>query len=232
MGRTFFMDKLIPYLPILLQASLLTFAVAICSLIFATFMGGLGAWGKLSSHKIGYENANIYTWIVRGIPDIVLLILVYYGVQRMLNSTTEALGLENIQISVFGAGVVAIGFIYGAYLTETFRGAYLSVPRGQKEAAYALGMGRFLTFRKVLLPQIIQHAIPGYGNVFQVLIKSTAVLSVIGFNDLVGLADDAGKSTREPFVFILFALLIYLVFYYFIGLAFGWLERRYRTVTR
>ncbi len=224
------MEKLIAYLPVLLSASLLTFALAICSLFSATLMGWLGAWGKLSSYKIGYENANIYTWVVRGIPDIVLLILVYYGVQRLFNVMARAMNVEAIELSVFGAGVLALGFIYGAYLTETFRGAYQAVPKGQAEAAQALGLSRFVTFRKVLLPQIIKHAIPGYGNVFQVLIKSTAVLSVIGFDDLVGLAYNAGKTTREPFIFMLFALLIYLVFYYLVGIVFQRLEAHYADV--
>ncbi len=224
------MDQLIASFPILLSASLQTFGVGIMALLFATLMGGLGAWGKLSPYPIGYENANIYTWIVRGIPDIVLLILVYYGVQRIINSLTTALGFEDVVVSVYFAGVVALGFIYGAYLTETFRGAYMAVPKGQKEAAEALGLGRFTTFRKVLLPQIIVHAIPGYGNVFQVLIKSTAVLSVIGFEDLVGLADDRGKSAREPFLFMLFALIVYLIFYYLAGLVFAWIERRTKIV--
>ncbi len=224
------MDKLLNYLPVLLQSSLLTFAVAICGILFATLMGALGAWGKLSKYPIGYENANIYTWIVRGIPDIVLLILVYYGVQRIFNSITAALGMDDVSLSVFGAGVAALGFIYGAYLTETFRGAYLAIPKGQNEAGKALGLSAWTRFTKVLLPQIIRVAIPGFGNVFQVLIKSTAVLSVIGFNDLVGLSVDAGKATREPFLFLSFALCIYLVFYFLVGRFFDWLERRYEVV--
>lgn len=224
------MGQFTSYLPILLQASVLTFAVAIFSLILSTFLGALGAMGKLSKQPWGYETADFYTYIVRGIPDIVLLILVYYGAQRIINSLTSALGAEGFELSVFWAGVISIGFIYGAYLTETFRGAYQSVPKGQSEAAYSLGLSRFASFYKVLLPQIIREAIPGYGNVFQVLIKSTAVLSVIGFNDLVGLANDIGKSTREPFWFLLIALLIYLVFYFIVGIVFRWLEKRYEFV--
>ncbi len=221
------MDAILAATPTLLKASVLTFSLAICSLAFASVMGALGAWGKLSRYKIGYENANVYTWIVRGIPDIVLLILIYYGVQRIANSLTSAMGWEKINISVFAAGVMALGFIYGAYLTETFRGAYLAVPRGQNEAAKALGLGPFARFYKVLLPQIIQHAIPGFGNVFQVLIKSTAVLSVIGFDDLVGLATRQGKAAGELFLFLLFALILYLVFYLLVGVGFRWLEARF-----
>ena len=112
--------------------------------------------------------------------------------------------------SKFWSGVLSIGFIYGAYLTETFRGAYLTVPKGQTEAARALGMGTFGIVMRVTGPQLVRFALPGYGNVWQVLVKSTAVVSVIGLEDLVGLADKAGKSTREPFLFFVAVILVYL----------------------
>ncbi len=225
------MDALIRYLPILLSASLITFALAICSLFVATLFGALGAKGRLSNDQFGREYATVYIGIVRGIPDLVLILLVYYGFQRILNTITEDwLGVSRFELSTFWAGVLGIGFIYGAYLTETFRGAYLAVPQGQKEAAASLGLGRYAGFYKVVLPQFIRHAIPGYGNVFQVLIKSTAVVGVIGLNDLVGIANDAGKSAREPFIFLFFVLFMYLIFYYLVGIFFNWLERRYAEV--
>jgi ABC-type arginine transport system permease subunit len=115
-----------------------------------------------------------------------------------------------MEISKFWAGVISIGFIYGAYLTETFRGAYMAVPRGQAEAARALGIKPLAILWKVLLPQIMRVALPGYGNVWLVLIKSTAVVSVIGLSDLVGLADKAGKASRQPFVFMAAVILVYL----------------------
>lgn len=221
------MNKLLEYLPILLKASLLTISLAICSLFLATLLGALGAKGKLSKEKYGREYANAYTAIVRGIPDLVLILLIYFGFQKMLNVVTEGLGLGIYSISPFWAGVLAIGFIYGAYLTETFRGAYNSVPQGQKEAAMSLGLGSFQRFFKVILPQLIRHALPGYGNVFQVLIKSTAVVGVLGLNDLVGLAKDAGQSVRMPFTFNAFTLFMYLIFYFFASWVFRVLERRY-----
>jgi len=115
-----------------------------------------------------------------------------------------------MDISKFWAGVISIGFIYGAYLTETFRGACMAVPRGQAEAAKSMGMKTLPILWMVLLPQIMRVALPGYGNVWMVLIKSTAVISVIGLGDLVGLADKAGKATRQPFVFMAAVILIYL----------------------
>ena len=103
--------------------------------------------------------------------------------------------------------MLSIGFIYGAYLTETFRGAYLTIPPGQLDAGRALGLHRWAVLWTVAVPQLVRFALPGYANVWQVLVKSTAVVSVIGLQDLVGLANDAGKTVREPFVFFAAVLL-------------------------
>ena len=204
------MDKLIEYAPLLAKGAVVTVSVAVLSLIFATLLGMAGATAKLSGSRIAAGIAAIYTTIVRGVPDLVLILLIYFGGQRTLNAIAKAAGMDFIEISKFWAGVAAISFIYGAYLTETFRGAYLTVPKGQGEAARAMGLSRWITLRKVLFPQILRFALPGYGNVWMVLVKSTAVVSVIGLDDLVGLADKAGKSTREPFLFFLAVIFVYL----------------------
>lgn len=215
------MERLIEYAPLLGQGTLVTISVALLSLALATGLGALGAAAKLSGGLFAGAVARVYTTIVRGVPDLVLILLIYFGGQRLVNDIGKALDLEYIEVSKFWAGVVAIGFIYGAYLTETFRGAYLGVPRGQAEAAYALGLGRLQTLWNVTLPQLLRNALPGYGNVWMVLVKSTAVVSVIGLEDLVGLADKAAKSTREPFLFFLAVILVYLV----ITAVSGWVLR-------
>lgn len=204
------MDKLLDYAPLLGQGALVTISVAVLSLVLATLLGALGAAAKVGGGLPSRGAAQTYTTVVRGIPDLVLILLVYFGGQRFLNDIGKTFGWDYVEISKFWAGVFAIGFIYGAYLTETFRGAYLAVPRGQLEAARALGLRRLAILRKVLLPQILRFALPGYGNVWMVLVKSTAVVSVIGLEDLVGLADKAGKSTREPFLFLVAVILVYL----------------------
>jgi His/Glu/Gln/Arg/opine family amino acid ABC transporter permease subunit len=204
------MDKLLDYAPLLGKGALVTISVAVLSLVLATLLGALGAAAKVGGGIASRGAAQAYTTVVRGIPDLVLILLVYFGGQRFLNDLGRGLGWDYVEISKFWAGVVAIGFIYGAYLTETFRGAYLAVPRGQLEAARALGLRRLAILRKVLMPQILRFALPGYGNVWMVLVKSTAVVSVIGLEDLVGLADKAGKSTREPFLFLIAVILVYL----------------------
>ncbi len=220
------MDQLIQYIPLLLRGALVTVSLAVISLGLATFLGALGAAGRLSRWWITRTTVLGYTSLVRGVPDLVLILLIYFGGQRLINQIGAGLGLDYIDLPKFWAGVAAIGFIYGAYLTETFRGAYLTIPRGQIEAARALGMRPFPVLWKVSIPQLIRFALPGYANVWQVLVKSTAVVSVIGLEDLVGLANDAGKSVREPFVFFSFVLLVYLVITWASTQIFMWAERR------
>ncbi len=209
----------------------MTVALAICALALATTLGALGAAGKLSGRRIASGSVMTYTTIVRGVPDLVMILLIYFGGQRFINDIGGLFGWDYVELSKFLAGVIAIGFIYGAYMTETFRGAYMTIPRGQVEAAQALGMNGIAIFLRVSLPQLIRFALPGYANVWQVLVKSTAVVSVIGLEDLVGLANDAGKSVREPFLFFAFALLAYLFIYFVTTNLFEWLERRYALKT-
>ncbi len=220
------MDKLIEYAPLLGSGVLVTVSVAVLSLVLATALGALGAAAKLSRKSAPRAIAQVYTTIVRGIPDLVLILLIYFGGQRLLNMIGHAAGLDYIEISKFWAGVISIGFIYGAYLTETFRGAYLAVPKGQGEAAKALGLTPLATLWTVLLSQIMRMALPGYGNVWLVLVKSTAVVSVIGLADLVGLADKAGKATREPFLFFVAVILVYLAITWASGLVLRYAEVR------
>jgi His/Glu/Gln/Arg/opine family amino acid ABC transporter permease subunit len=221
------MDNLIRYAPLLASGALVTIALALLALALATALGALGAAAKLGGGKLARAAAVSYTTIVRGIPDLVLLLLVYFGGQRLLNAVLSAFGTGPVSITAFWAGVLAIGFIYGAYLTETFRGTYLTIPPGQVEAAKALGMHSLALHWTVTLPQLLRFALPGYANVWQVLVKSTAVVSVIGLEDLVGLANDAGKTVREPFVFFSAVLLVYLAITWASTTVFGRLEARH-----
>ncbi|NNU81023.1 ABC transporter permease subunit [Halovulum dunhuangense] len=226
------MDQLLPYIPLLLRGALVTISLALLSLALATLLGGIAAAGRMGGGRIARGGVTAYTTLVRGVPDLVLILLIYFGGQRLLNDIGGRLGLDYIELSPFLSGVLAIGFIYGAYLTETFRGAYLTVPPGQAEAARALGLRPAQILRLVTLPQMIRFALPGYANVWQVLVKSTAVVSVIGLGDLVGLANDAGKSVREPFVFFAFVLLVYLAITWVSTTTFERLERRYALMGR
>lgn len=221
------MENVIEYFPLLMKGTGVTIAMALLSLALATVMGALGAWGRLTGGPVARSIVLAYTSLVRGVPDLVMLLLFFFGGQRLINLATNATGMERIDVSPFVSGVITIGFIYGAYLTETFRGAYLTVDTGQREAAYALGLKRFTTLRLVSLPQIIRFALPGYTNVWMVLAKSTAVVSIIGLSDLVGIASDAGRSTREPFWFYLAAFFIYLAITFVSEKLLDLVERRF-----
>jgi His/Glu/Gln/Arg/opine family amino acid ABC transporter permease subunit len=221
------MAQLLAYSPLLAQGALVTIALALSALILATALGAAGAAAKIAAGPVGRGIMALYTTIVRGVPDLVMILLIYFGGQRLVNALWTGLGFEPASVSPFAAGVLAIGFIYGAYLTETFRGAYMTIPRGQTEAAQALGLRSLPLVRRVIVPQLIRFALPGYANVWQVLVKSTAVVSVIGLQDLVGLANDAGKTAREPFVFFAAVLLVYLAITWVSQQVFDWMERRH-----
>ncbi len=189
----------------------LTLLVGVCALVVAMLLGLLGAWGKLSHSWIAHRIADTYTTVIRGVPELLLILLVYYGTPTLIQDVLEGFGFDLvIDINPFIAGVMTLGFIYGAFSTEVFRGAILAVPKGQIEAAYAAGMSRTMMVRRVLLPQVWRFALPGLGNVWMVLIKATALISVIQLPELMRNADIAARAVRLPFTFYFAASLIYL----------------------
>jgi histidine transport system permease protein len=196
--------------PLLLQGSWMTIKLSFLCLLVSVVLGLIGASAKLSKLALLRIPAQAYTTLIRGVPDLVLMLLIYYSLQTWLTSLTEAVGWEYIEINPFGAGVITLGFIYGAYFTETFRGAILAVPRGQMEAATAYGLSRAQRFRFVVFPQMMRFALPGIGNNWMVILKATALVSIIGLADLVKVAQDAGKSSYQLFFFLVMAALIYL----------------------
>jgi len=197
---------------LLLDGAKLTVLVGLCSMAIAIFLGLIGSWGKLAPSRLARGVAGTYTTVIRGIPELVLILLVYYGVPTLIQDIASAAGTEIIvDLNPFTAGVATIGFIYGAFATEVFRGAYLAVPKGQIEAARAMGMSTALTFRRVTLPQMWRFALPGLGNVWMVLIKATALISVIQLPELMRNADIASRATRMPFTFYFVASLLYLL---------------------
>jgi histidine transport system permease protein len=215
------------YGPVLLNGTWLTIQLALLSLLLSVMIGLIGASSKLSNFKIARSVATVYTTLIRSVPDLVIMLLIYYSLQLGLNSITESLGMEQIDINPFVAGVITLAFIYGAYFTETFRGAFQSVPKGQIEAAFAYGMTPLQVFRRVLFPQMMRFALPGIGNNWQVLIKATALVSIIGLTDIVKITQDAGRSTMDVFYFSVIAAVIYLAITTASNLILMWLERRY-----
>jgi arginine/ornithine transport system permease protein len=216
------------YFSSILQGALLTVGVSLAALLVAIVLGLIGAAAKLSGRPVAVAVATVYTTLVRGIPELVLMLLIFYGGTIGLNNLLEALGSQQtVDINPFAAGVLTIGFIYGAYMTETFRGAILSIPHGQMEAAWAFGMGRLQTFLRITLPQMVRYALPGFTNNWLVLIKATALVSLIGLHEMTYLAKQASSATREPFTFYLFAAGLFLVYTSVSLWALRWLERRF-----
>lgn len=197
----------------ILEGAALTVGVSLASLVVAVALGLLGAAAKLSGRPLLVGGATVYTTLVRGVPELVLMLLVFYGGTIGLIHLLESLGLDgNVDINPFTAGVLTIGFIYGAYMAETFRGAILSIPKGQIEAARAFGMGPVRTFWRITLPQMVRYALPGFTNNWLVLIKTTALVSLIGLHEMTYRAKQASAATREPFVYLLFAAALFLAY--------------------
>jgi histidine transport system permease protein len=239
-GRPFFVDPFFEERPIVLQGygtSILqgagvTLQVALLSLAIAVSGGLIGAAAKLSKAKPLRWAAGTYTTVVRGVPDLVMMLLIFYGGQVLLNELTDVLDWEPFDLNPFVAGVMTIGFIFGAYFTETFRGAFLAVPAGQLEAGYAFGMTRWRVFWRILFPQMLRHALPGVGNNWLVLLKSTAIVSMIGLSDMTLLADQAGRSTHKPFLFYIVVCLLYLAMTSVSAWVLHRLERKYSVGVR
>jgi arginine/ornithine transport system permease protein len=201
------------YYTTILQGSLLTVGVSLCALLVSIVLGLLGAAAKLSGRPVLVGLATAYTTVIRGVPDLVVMLLVFYGGTIGINHALELMGSKStIDINPFFAGVLTIGFIYGAYMTETFRGAILAIPKGQMEAAWAFGMGRTQAFLRITAPQMVRYALPSFTNNWLVLIKATALVSLIGLKEMTYLAKQASAATRSPFVFFLFTAALFLVY--------------------
>jgi len=222
------MDSVWEYRNLLLSGTAVTIQLALASLTLSVFLGLIGASAKLAVNPISRRIASIYTTLVRGVPDLVLMMLLFYGGQQVVNDLGSATGWwDYVEINQFIAGVWSIGFVFGAYMTETFRGAILAVPRGQIEAGISCGMTPLLIFRRITWPQMVRHALPSFTNNWLVLIKATALVSVIGLHDLVWNASTAGRSVREPFSFMFAVLIIYLILTACSDVGLRWLDRRY-----
>ncbi len=219
------------YGPALLDGAVVTIELAFLSLALAVILGLIGASSKLSGNRIAQGVATFYTTVIRGIPDLVMMLLFYYGGQVAVNALSDYLWEAHqidffFQFDPFISGVVTIGLIFGAYMTETFRGAFLAVDPGQIEAARAYGFTRWHTFRRIMFPQMLRHALPGLGNNWQVLLKTTALVSIIGLTDMVRVAEEAAKAERMPFHFFIPVAAVYLALTAGSELFIKWLDKR------
>lgn len=199
------------YLPHIIAGAGITLIIALGSLLLAVVLGLLGAVCKLSSSVALNWLAQTYSTIVRGIPELIWMFFLYFGAQIWINQFCVWLQVETIEINPMMAGIVTLGFIFGAYMTETFRGAIIAVPRGQIEAGLSLGMSPLTVLQRITLPQMIPHALPGFSNNWMVLVKSTALVSVIGVSDLMHRGALAKSATGNAFGVYLTICLVYLL---------------------
>ncbi len=196
----------------LFYATLMTIAVAITAMLIGFFFALIFTPLKLSKNKFLNLIANSYTTIIRGVPELLVIYLFFFGGSAAVMFVASIFGYgEYIEINAFITGAFSIGIISGAYSTEVFRGAIQSIDKGQFEAANVLGLGKFGKFFKVILPQTLRLALPNLSNVWQITLKDTSLISVTGLVEIMRQSYVAAGSTRDPLFFYSFAAVLYLL---------------------
>jgi len=197
---------------LLLRATAMTVAVSSVAFLLGSVLGALIAWARIEGNRALRFAAESYTIVLRGIPDLLVIFLLYFGGSAAMTAVGHALGAQGfVGINAFASGAIAVGIISGAYQSEIFRGAFGAIPKGELEAARAVGMSRRLLFRRIIVPQTLRFAIPGLGNVWQLALKESALISVVGLTEILRQAQVGAGSTRQPFAFFITAAALYLV---------------------
>lgn len=199
--------------------------IAIGAYALGFIIGISGAFGKLYGGPIVKDLAAIYTTLVRAVPELVLILILYYAVPGLVNEVLIGFGYDRIDLPQFLTGVVVLAFVQGAYQTEVLRGAILAVPSGQIEAARAMGMPSGLVARRIIFPQMTANAVPGLGNLWLNATKDTALLAVIGFSELTKATYQASATTKAFFTFYPAAMALYLLISLVSMFAFGRIEK-------
>ena len=196
--------------PALAAGALMTVQLALSALCLGLILGLLGALAKTSPYKPLQWLGSTYSTLVRGIPELLWVLLIYFGTVNGMRALGKLFDIPDLALSAFAAGVIALGICFGAYATEVFRGAILAIPKGHREAGLALGMSRSRILFKLVLPQMWRIALPGLGNLFMILMKDTALVSVIGLEEIMRHAQIAVSFTKEAFTFYMVAAIMYL----------------------
>ena len=213
----------------LLRATFMTILVAIAAFFFGFFISFLIVPLKLSKKKILNFIGNIYTTIFRGVPELLVIYLFFFGGSAAIMFVAKIFGYNDyIEINAFITGSFSIGVISGAYSTEVFRGAIQSIDKGQFEAAKVLGLNKFAQFYKIILPQMLRLAIPNLSNVWQITLKDTSLISVTGLVEIMRQSYIAAGSTRDPLFFYSFAAVLYLLLTFLSMKLINKLEIKYR----
>jgi octopine/nopaline transport system permease protein len=212
---------------LLLLGALMTLAVTVVALLIGAAIGSLVAWGKLSTGIVPRFFGDAYTTVFRGVPELLIIYLIYFGGSRGVTWIGSLFGAEGfVGLPAFGAGAIGVGLISAAYQAEVFRGSYLAVSQGEIEAARAIGMPRLLRFRRIVAPQVLRFALPGLGNVFQLSLKDSALVSVTGLAELMRQSQAAAGSTHLYFTFYIVGAVLYLILTTLSDRVFGAAEKR------
>ena len=196
----------------MLRAASVTLLLSLSAMSIGLFISIFGVMSKLSDKFYVRVIADIYTTIVRGIPELLVIYLLFFGGSNAVMGMAKLFGYHGyIELNAFVIGSVAVGAISGAYSTEVMRGAFLAVPRGQVDAAKSVGMSKLVIFRRILVPQVLRYALPGLGNVWQLTLKDTSLVMVTGLVEIMRQAHVASGSTYSPFTFYVTAALLYLM---------------------
>lgn len=195
----------------MLRGAGMTLLVSACGLLIGAVLGSLVAWGRLSKHRLAGAAGETYAALFRGLPELLVVYFVYFGSSTLLTGLANLVGYEGfVGVPSFLAGSLAVGVISGSYQAEVFRAAYLAIARGELEAAVSVGMDRFLMFRRIIAPQVLRFALPGLGNLWQVALKDSSLISVTGLTELMRVSQIGAGSTHQPFVFYLGGMALYL----------------------
>ncbi|MCF3946254.1 ABC transporter permease subunit [Acidiphilium sp. AL] len=213
---------------LLLRGLVTTLEIAVGGYLLGLLIGIGGAFGKLYGGAVSRDLLECYTTIVRAVPELVLIVLIYYAGTDLLNRVMAALGYAAVNINGLAAGILVIGVVQGAYSTEVLRGAIRAVPYGEIEAARAFGMPSALALRRITLPAMIPHAISGLANLWMIATKDTALLAVVGFTELTMATREAGGATKAYFLFFCAAGMLYLLVTLISNQVFNAIERRAR----
>jgi polar amino acid transport system permease protein len=210
----------------ILSGVAVTFSLALATLPFGLALGFFIALAKQSSEPSMRLAANIYTTIFRGLPELLTLFLVYFGAQIGLQQFIRLFSPDaTIEISSFVAGMIALGVVFSSFSSEVLLSAFRAIPNGQYEGGYALGLHKGQTMRLIILPQLIKISLPGLANLWLILLKDTALVSVVGLSDIIRQTGIAARVTKDAFLFFGVACLLYLVLAMVSSIAFGMIER-------
>ena len=193
------------YFSLMLTAALMTLGLAVCSLVLGLFLGMLFA--VLEANRFVGKPTAVLVALLRGLPEILVVLLVYFGSSELV----ELLTGEYVEFGAFGCGVFALSLIFAAYASQTLRSTIQAIAKGQWESGTALGLSKGYTFLRIIMPQVWRHALPGLSNQWLVLLKDTALISLIGVDDLMRQAQLINTNTHQPFTWYGIAALIYLL---------------------